>query len=87
MPADPVIAPLGDLTDVLAAIGSRAAEHDRQATFPFEAFSALWSTGALNLTIPVEHGGHGAGLVPTDRARAGRGRAATRPSPCRWPST
>ncbi|MET0577058.1 MAG: acyl-CoA dehydrogenase family protein [Ilumatobacteraceae bacterium] len=64
MPADPVIAPLGDLTDVLAAIGSRAAEHDRQATFPFEAFSALWSTGALNLTIPVEHGGHGLGLVP-----------------------
>ena len=48
---------------MLAAIAARAAEHDRDGSFPFEAFDALFPTGALRLTIPVEHGGLGRGLA------------------------
>jgi alkylation response protein AidB-like acyl-CoA dehydrogenase len=44
---------------------SRAADHDRHATFPFENFDALKEAGLLALTVPVEHGGAGAGLLET----------------------
>ena len=43
-------------TAVLADIGDRAAEHDRDGSFPFEAFDALHPTGALRLTIPTDAG-------------------------------
>ncbi len=36
---------------------SRAAEHDKNATFPFENFAKLNESGLLNLTIPHELGG------------------------------
>jgi alkylation response protein AidB-like acyl-CoA dehydrogenase len=44
---------------------SRAADHDRHATFPFENFDALKKAELLGLTVPVEHGGAGAGLLET----------------------
>ncbi len=49
------------LGDRLAAqIAERAAEHDRQGTFPYEAFTALHESGFLALPIPEEYGGRGA---------------------------
>jgi len=50
-------------TAVLADIGERAAEHDRDGSFPFEAFAALHPTGALRLTIPTSAGGLGLGIA------------------------
>jgi alkylation response protein AidB-like acyl-CoA dehydrogenase len=44
---------------------TRAAEHDRNATFPFEHFESLKEYGLLALTVPAEHGGGGAGLFET----------------------
>src|SRR6266545_2099817 len=50
-------------TAALAAdFATRAAAHDRDASFPFENFEALRDAGLLNLTVPVEFGGQGAGL-------------------------
>ena len=39
----------------------RAAEHDRDASFPFENFRELSEAGRLSLTVPAVHGGAGAG--------------------------
>src|SRR5262245_56584414 len=50
-----------------ADFASRAAEHDRDASFPFENFTALQEAGLLSLTVPVEFGGLGEGLVTTCR--------------------
>src|SRR5829696_50109 len=50
------------LPAVLAGIAERAAEHDRDGSFPAEAFDALHPTGALRLTIPTADGGLGRGL-------------------------
>ncbi|MFN8507840.1 MAG: acyl-CoA dehydrogenase family protein [Dehalococcoidia bacterium] len=55
-----------DLVDaarrLTAEFASRAAGHDRDASFPFENFDALRGAGLLNLTVPPEFGGEGAGL-------------------------
>ena len=49
------------LADQLAAeFAPRAAEHDRDNTFPFENFDRLRETGYLALTVPEEFGGGGA---------------------------
>ncbi len=49
------------LADRLAEeVAVRAAEHDRAATFPHEAFHALHESGYLALTVPEEYGGRGA---------------------------
>jgi len=49
------------LADRLAAeFAPRAAEHDRNNTFPFENFRAMRETGYLALTVPAEFGGGGA---------------------------
>ena len=64
------IEPAGELpglTDVLDAVAARAAEHDREASFPHEAFDALYHVGALALTAPAAMGGGGAGLGPSCR--------------------
>ena len=45
-----------------ADLATRAADHDRDASFPFENFDALRDAGLLNLTVPVEFGGQGVGL-------------------------
>ncbi|MGD9893584.1 MAG: acyl-CoA dehydrogenase family protein [Dehalococcoidia bacterium] len=43
----------------------RAGDHDRDASFPFENFDLLHQSGLLNLTVPTEFGGMGAGLSVT----------------------
>jgi alkylation response protein AidB-like acyl-CoA dehydrogenase len=54
-----ILARAADLSEDFA---TRAAEHDRTGSFPFENFEALRDAGLLNLTVPVEFGGQGAGL-------------------------
>jgi alkylation response protein AidB-like acyl-CoA dehydrogenase len=49
----------GRLADTFAA---RAAEHDRESTFPFENYADMRAAGYLGLTIPEELGGRGADL-------------------------
>jgi alkylation response protein AidB-like acyl-CoA dehydrogenase len=53
---------------VLDGIARRAAAHDLDGSFPFEAFPELWSLGLLNLTIPAEIGGAGLGLAASTAA-------------------
>lgn len=50
----------GELADDFAC---RAEEHDRENTFPFENFEKMQAAGYLQLTVPEELGGLGAGLV------------------------
>jgi alkylation response protein AidB-like acyl-CoA dehydrogenase len=49
----------GRLADTFA---TRAAEHDRESTFPFENYADMRAAGYLGLTIPEELGGRGADL-------------------------
>lgn len=49
----------GKLADTFA---DRAAEHDRDNTFPTENYDDLRAAGFLRLTVPVELGGQGASL-------------------------
>jgi alkylation response protein AidB-like acyl-CoA dehydrogenase len=49
----------GRLADTFA---TRAAEHDRESTFPFENYDDMRAAGYLGLTIPQELGGKGADL-------------------------
>jgi alkylation response protein AidB-like acyl-CoA dehydrogenase len=49
----------GQLADGFAA---RAAEQDREATFPFENYEEMREAGYLGLTVPEELGGRGASL-------------------------
>jgi L-evernosamine nitrososynthase len=51
-----LVATAEDLAEVLAA---RAAEHDREATYPFEAIDALKATGYFAAPVPVALGGLG----------------------------
>lgn len=62
-----------------AEFASRAAEHDRSGSFPFENFEALRDAGLLNLTVPRARGGDGAGLAESCRVieRIAQGDAAT----------
>lgn len=53
------------LTEALAGIAARAAEHDREGDFPHQAFADLHAAGVLALTLPPELGGRGAGLAET----------------------
>ncbi|BCL36001.1 acyl-CoA dehydrogenase family protein [Nostoc sp. MS1] len=58
---------------------TRAAIHDKEASFPFENFTALHEAGLLSLTIPRELGGQGFGLADTCKVIEGvaRGDAST----------
>ncbi len=49
--------------EALAAIAGRAAEHDREASFAYEAYDLLHEVGVLSLTVPAELGGGGGGLA------------------------
>jgi alkylation response protein AidB-like acyl-CoA dehydrogenase len=50
-----------------ADFATRAAAHDRDASFPFENFEKLFDAGLLSLTVPREHGGLGAGVLESAR--------------------
>jgi len=53
-----------DLAATLADdFATRAAEHDRDGTFPFENYERMKATGYLGLSVPVELGGMGASLL------------------------
>lgn len=57
-----------DKARLLAAdFATRAAAHDRDASFPFENFQALSNAGLLSLTVPRDYGGLGAGMLETMR--------------------
>src|SRR5256886_13604434 len=46
---------------------ARAAQHDRDASFPFENFKELAEAGLLALTVPTALGGSGAGALDAAR--------------------
>jgi alkylation response protein AidB-like acyl-CoA dehydrogenase len=54
--------------NVLASeFAGRAVQHDRDASFPFENFTALSEAGLLALTVPAALGGAGAGALDAAR--------------------
>src|SRR5919108_6447710 len=57
----------------------RAAQHDRENSFPFENFDAMRASGYTNMPIPAELGGGGASLLDICMAqeRLARGDGAT----------
>ena len=67
----------GRLADEFAG---RAAEHDRDGSFPFENYERMREEGYLGLPVPEELGGMGAGLydliVAQERLAAGDGSTA-----------
>ncbi|MFJ1757942.1 acyl-CoA dehydrogenase family protein [Kitasatospora sp. NPDC088134] len=71
---DRALARLPRVVDLLAA---RAAEHDRDGTFPYQGVETVHEAGLLTLTVGRRYGGPGAGLADTVRvlARLGRGDA------------
>ncbi|MFB7273085.1 acyl-CoA dehydrogenase family protein [Streptomyces sp. NPDC056244] len=58
---------LGRLPAVTEALAARAAEHDRDASFPAEGFVLVQDAGLLTATVAARHGGSGAGLADTVR--------------------
>jgi alkylation response protein AidB-like acyl-CoA dehydrogenase len=59
---------LFDKANLLAsAFAARAAQHDRDASFPFENFAQLSESGLLALTVPAALGGLGAGALEAAR--------------------
>jgi alkylation response protein AidB-like acyl-CoA dehydrogenase len=57
-----------DRAKMLAAdFATRAAQHDREASFPFENFEDLSEAGLLALTVPAALGGVGAGALDAAR--------------------
>jgi alkylation response protein AidB-like acyl-CoA dehydrogenase len=67
---------LFDRANQLASeFAGRAAQHDRDASFPFENFSRLSEAGLLALTVPAALGGGGAGALDAARVINILGRA------------
>ncbi|MFC4031905.1 acyl-CoA dehydrogenase family protein [Streptomyces polygonati] len=73
-PAGPATVPGGlpapdyeALADVTAVLAARAAEHDRDATFPHEGVAAVHAAGLLTATVDRRYGGPGGGLGDTVR--------------------
>jgi alkylation response protein AidB-like acyl-CoA dehydrogenase len=50
-----------------AKFARRAADHDRDGSFPFENFDALHSAGLMNIVLPAARGGGDAGLITIAR--------------------
>lgn len=48
--------------ELAADFATRAEQHDREGSFPFENFEKLAAAGFLKLTVPQSHGGYGAPL-------------------------
>ena len=57
----------GCAKSLAAEFAARAAQHDRDASFPFQNFNDLSEAGLLALTVPVALGGHGASALDTAR--------------------
>ncbi|MFB8166861.1 acyl-CoA dehydrogenase family protein [Kitasatospora purpeofusca] len=68
-PARPALPPpdLDGLPALTAALAERAAEHDRDATFPAEGIALVHRAGLLTATVAERHGGPGRGLADTVR--------------------
>lgn len=58
---------LGRLPEITAVLAARAAEHDRDASFPTEGFRPVHAAGLLTATVAPRHGGPGTGLAGTVR--------------------
>ena len=56
---------LARLPEVAAELEARAAEHDRDASFPREGIAAVHAAGLLTATVARRYGGPGAGLGTT----------------------
>jgi alkylation response protein AidB-like acyl-CoA dehydrogenase len=56
---------LGRLPEVAAKLEARAAEHDRDGTFPYDGIAEAHEAGLLTATVGRRHGGPGAGLATT----------------------
>ena len=57
-----------DKANLLASeFAARAAQHDRDASFPVENFDRLSEAGLLALTVPAALGGTGAGALDAAR--------------------
>lgn len=66
-----LVTPTTDIFERVAALAAdfatRAAAHDRDASFPFENFAALHEAQLLSLTVPKEFGGQGLGYAAVSR--------------------
>ena len=60
-------------------LAPRAAQHDRDATFPIENFRDMRPEGLLGICIPKEHGGLGAASAPTASPPPSSAATAARP--------
>ncbi|MER8187193.1 acyl-CoA dehydrogenase family protein [Kitasatospora sp. NPDC094015] len=67
MPHPLPVPDLGRLPDLTAALAARAADHDRDATFPAAGIELVHRAGLLTATVDRRHGGPGAGLADTVR--------------------
>ncbi|MFN0030233.1 MAG: acyl-CoA dehydrogenase family protein [Acidimicrobiales bacterium] len=65
---------LPDLEGVVAALAADAARHDADGSFPHQAFDLLHQRGVLDLLVPAELGGGGAGLEVAARVLMELGR-------------
>jgi alkylation response protein AidB-like acyl-CoA dehydrogenase len=62
------------LPSIVAALASRADEHDREATFPHEGVELVHAAGLLTTTVHPRYGGPGAGVLDTARLLSELGR-------------
>ncbi len=65
---------LAALPEVTAALAARAAEHDRDGSFPAGGISLVHEAGLLTATVAERYGGAGAGLATTVRILRALGR-------------
>jgi hypothetical protein len=56
---------LDRLPDLIAALGARASEHDRDGSFPAAGISEVRAAGLLTATVAHRYGGPGTGLAGT----------------------
>ncbi|WP_103340646.1 acyl-CoA dehydrogenase family protein [Amycolatopsis sp. CA-126428] len=65
---------LSALPSIVAGLAARAAEHDREATFPHEGVELVHAAGLLTTTVHPRYGGPGAGVLDTVRLLSELGR-------------
>ncbi|MEM7803034.1 MAG: acyl-CoA dehydrogenase family protein [Chloroflexota bacterium] len=67
------------LTDLARQVGQeslapRAAQYDREASFPIENYRDMFNAGLMGICIPEQHGGHGADILTYAMTAAELGR-------------